>query len=249
MCAAIPRPSATSKRQTNRCLDLTHENIVRVYDSLEDNFAAAIAMEYVPGKSLSALKAARPGGCFGGGGDGDRLLHRDQLSGGVEGGRWVSPDRADEASAQQNSRHTPGAAATGRPEPLGTAWDPVIELVGKHKQRDGFLRRGEKGQTNADSTGQPDRVRLLPPDEDGRGGRFPWHRRHRVGGEETRPRGRWARLEAAHRTRARRASPEISCTPRDLSEKFPPALWAGRLCRGLPRLRRPDRAKISHLGV
>ena len=52
------------KRETRRCLELTHENIVRVYDFVEDNLAAAIAMEYVPGKSLSALKAARPSGCF-----------------------------------------------------------------------------------------------------------------------------------------------------------------------------------------
>jgi serine/threonine protein kinase len=52
------------KRETRRCLDLTHENIVRVYDFVEDPLAAAIAMEYVPGQSLSALKAARPGGCF-----------------------------------------------------------------------------------------------------------------------------------------------------------------------------------------
>jgi tRNA A-37 threonylcarbamoyl transferase component Bud32 len=52
------------KRETRRCLELTHPNIVRVYDFVEDKVAAAIAMEYVPGKSLSALKAARPGGCF-----------------------------------------------------------------------------------------------------------------------------------------------------------------------------------------
>lgn len=52
------------KRETKRCLDLTHPNIVRVYDFIEDHLAAAIAMEYVPGQSLSALKAARPGGCF-----------------------------------------------------------------------------------------------------------------------------------------------------------------------------------------
>lgn len=52
------------KRETNRCLSLTHENIVRVYDFVEDDLVAAIAMEFVPGRSLSALKAARPGGCL-----------------------------------------------------------------------------------------------------------------------------------------------------------------------------------------
>lgn len=52
------------KRETRRCLDLTHPNIVRVYDFVEDRFAAAIAMEYVPGRSLSAMKAAAEGGCL-----------------------------------------------------------------------------------------------------------------------------------------------------------------------------------------
>jgi len=52
------------KRETKRCLDLTHPNIVRVHDFIEDHFASAIAMEFIAGKSLSALKVARPGGCF-----------------------------------------------------------------------------------------------------------------------------------------------------------------------------------------
>ena len=52
------------KRETKRCLSLTHENIVRIRTFEEDMHAAAIVMEYVPGKSLSALKAARPGACF-----------------------------------------------------------------------------------------------------------------------------------------------------------------------------------------
>jgi serine/threonine protein kinase len=52
------------KRETNRSLALTHENIVRVYTFEEDAQAAAIVMEYVSGRSLAGLKAARPGGCF-----------------------------------------------------------------------------------------------------------------------------------------------------------------------------------------
>ena len=52
------------KRETRRCLELTHPHIVRVYDFVEDRFSAVIAMEYVPGKSLSAWKAARAEGCF-----------------------------------------------------------------------------------------------------------------------------------------------------------------------------------------
>src|SRR4051812_46874612 len=43
------------KRETNRCLSLTHEGIVRIYDFLEDQqrSLAAISMEYVAGENLS----------------------------------------------------------------------------------------------------------------------------------------------------------------------------------------------------
>jgi len=51
------------KLETRRCLDLTHINIVRVYDFIEEGTVAAIAMEYVEGESLSKIKAAAPGGC------------------------------------------------------------------------------------------------------------------------------------------------------------------------------------------
>jgi hypothetical protein len=52
------------KLETRRCLDLTHVNIVRVYDFVEDETGAAIAMEYVEGESLAKLKATAPGGCL-----------------------------------------------------------------------------------------------------------------------------------------------------------------------------------------
>jgi serine/threonine protein kinase len=52
------------KLETRRCLDLTHANIVRVYDFIEDEAGAAIAMEYVEGESLARVKAAAPGGCL-----------------------------------------------------------------------------------------------------------------------------------------------------------------------------------------
>ena len=52
------------KLETRRCLDLTHVNIVRVYDFIEEGAVAAIAMEYVEGESLAKLKAAAPGGCL-----------------------------------------------------------------------------------------------------------------------------------------------------------------------------------------
>jgi len=50
------------KHETRCCLQLTHANIVRVYDFVEDGTMAAIAMEYVDGRSLAAWKAAHPEG-------------------------------------------------------------------------------------------------------------------------------------------------------------------------------------------
>jgi parallel beta-helix repeat protein len=52
------------KAETKRCLDLTHPNIVRIHDIVHDDRSAAIAMEYVPGKSLAALRLKRPKGVF-----------------------------------------------------------------------------------------------------------------------------------------------------------------------------------------
>lgn len=52
------------KMETRRCLDLTHVNIVRVYDFIEEGSVAAIAMEYIEGESLAKLKASVPGGCL-----------------------------------------------------------------------------------------------------------------------------------------------------------------------------------------
>src|SRR5947208_2882029 len=37
------------KRETRRCLELTHPNILRIHDFLEDGDLAAIAKEYVDG--------------------------------------------------------------------------------------------------------------------------------------------------------------------------------------------------------
>ena len=52
------------KLETRRCLELTHANIVRVYDFIEEDGIAAIAMEYIEGESLSKIKTAAPGGCL-----------------------------------------------------------------------------------------------------------------------------------------------------------------------------------------
>lgn len=52
------------KKETRHSLELTHPNIVRIYDFVEDDEAAAIAMEYVEGSTLSQLRADRPQRCF-----------------------------------------------------------------------------------------------------------------------------------------------------------------------------------------
>jgi serine/threonine protein kinase len=44
------------KRETRRCLELTHPNIIRIYDFVSDHQAAAISMEYIDGKTLAALR-------------------------------------------------------------------------------------------------------------------------------------------------------------------------------------------------
>jgi len=62
--ATDPEAIRDLKRETRQCLELTHVNIVRVYDFLVSQLNAAIAMEYVDGTSLSRQKIERPGGCF-----------------------------------------------------------------------------------------------------------------------------------------------------------------------------------------
>ncbi|HSI13273.1 MAG TPA: serine/threonine-protein kinase [Chthoniobacter sp.] len=48
------------KRETRRCLDLTHPHIVRIHDFVEDEEMAAIVMEYVDGDSLAQMRVDRP---------------------------------------------------------------------------------------------------------------------------------------------------------------------------------------------
>jgi serine/threonine protein kinase len=52
------------KRETKHSLSLTHPNIVRIYDFIQDESHAAIAMEYVEGWSLWAMKVDKPNRCF-----------------------------------------------------------------------------------------------------------------------------------------------------------------------------------------
>jgi serine/threonine protein kinase len=44
------------KRETKRCLELTHKNIVRIYDFVHDERSGCISMEYVDGGTLSSLR-------------------------------------------------------------------------------------------------------------------------------------------------------------------------------------------------
>src|SRR6266568_586355 len=44
------------KRETRRCLELTHKNIVRIHDFVHDDRSGCIAMEYVDGDTLSSLR-------------------------------------------------------------------------------------------------------------------------------------------------------------------------------------------------
>ena len=50
--------------ETRRCLDLTHPNIVRVYDLVEEGDRAAISMELVDGGSLAGRKLDQLDRCF-----------------------------------------------------------------------------------------------------------------------------------------------------------------------------------------
>jgi len=47
------------KRETRRSLELTHKNIVRIYDFVHDERLACISMEYVDGETLSNLCAEK----------------------------------------------------------------------------------------------------------------------------------------------------------------------------------------------
>ena len=64
LMAADPEAIRDLKRETKRCLDLTHPYIVRVYDFAQDGPMAAIVMEFVDGESLAKRKATAPGGCL-----------------------------------------------------------------------------------------------------------------------------------------------------------------------------------------
>jgi serine/threonine protein kinase/Tfp pilus assembly protein PilF len=47
------------KRETKRCLELTHPHIVRIYDFVHDDRSGCISMEYIDGETLSNLRAEK----------------------------------------------------------------------------------------------------------------------------------------------------------------------------------------------
>src|SRR2546423_6855751 len=52
------------KRETKRNLELTHHNIVRIYDFAHEEQTACISMEYIDGATLSALRVEREAKVF-----------------------------------------------------------------------------------------------------------------------------------------------------------------------------------------
>lgn len=52
------------KTETRRGLELSHPNIVRIYDFVDDEDSVAISMEYVEGKTLSELRVSTKAGVF-----------------------------------------------------------------------------------------------------------------------------------------------------------------------------------------
>jgi serine/threonine protein kinase len=52
------------KRETRRSLELTHKNIVRIYDFVQSENTACISMEYIDGETLSNLRAEKEQNVF-----------------------------------------------------------------------------------------------------------------------------------------------------------------------------------------
>jgi serine/threonine protein kinase/Tfp pilus assembly protein PilF len=52
------------KRETKRCLDLTHPHIVRIHDFVHDQRSGSISMEYIDGETLSNLRAEKESSVF-----------------------------------------------------------------------------------------------------------------------------------------------------------------------------------------
>src|SRR5947209_18378333 len=79
------------KRETRRSLELTHKNIVRIYDFVDDERSACISMEYIDGETLSSLRAEKE----------QKVFEPNELSG------WTSQlcDALDYAHTRANVIH------------------------------------------------------------------------------------------------------------------------------------------------
>src|SRR5216117_3630607 len=79
------------KRETKRCLELTHPHIVRIHDFLHDERAGGISMEYIGGETLSNLRAEKE----------QRVFEPDEIT------TWISQlcDALDYAHARANVIH------------------------------------------------------------------------------------------------------------------------------------------------
>ncbi len=64
MVSADPVAIDDLKHETRRSLELTHPNIVRVHDFIQDNGIAAISMEFVRGRTLAEVRVERPARAF-----------------------------------------------------------------------------------------------------------------------------------------------------------------------------------------
>jgi serine/threonine protein kinase/Tfp pilus assembly protein PilF len=79
------------RRETKRCLELTHPHIVRIHDFVHDERSGCISMEYIDGETLSNLRAEK----------GQRVFEPDEI------GTWISQlcDALDYAHTRANVIH------------------------------------------------------------------------------------------------------------------------------------------------
>jgi serine/threonine protein kinase len=79
------------KRETKRCLELTHLHIVRIHDFVHDERSGCISMEYIDGETLSNLRAEKE----------QRVFEPDEIA------TWISQlcDALDYAHTRANVIH------------------------------------------------------------------------------------------------------------------------------------------------
>src|SRR6059036_3862998 len=79
------------RRETKRCLELTHPHIVRIHDFIRNERASGISMEYIDGETLSNLRAEKE----------QRVFEPDEIA------RWMSQlcDALDYAHNRANVIH------------------------------------------------------------------------------------------------------------------------------------------------